>query len=297
MFKIHKSNLIFVFFAVFMSAILLYPTDAFAYNITCAYKDDKNEAYIIIDSDTGNNSGYVKSYNGKLISSIQNSVSLNETVNFEDIKKYALKGTSPRKKCPEYANVYERFRLWSGRSFANYFEVGGHKSEKTCLAAYKKQKVKYTGKNRDKNIPDGQYSIDYFTVKLSNYTDVNGNVLSASDSNFGSNTKSDSKSSELSCVDVLGDPVNDEKSVANFLQKIFNYIKILGPILVVVLSSVDFTKVILSGSEDEMKKAQKNLGIRMLCAAGLYFIPNLIILIFNIIFGGGFDFGSICGIK
>ena len=43
---------------------------------------------------------------------------------------------------------------------------------------------------------------------------------------------------------ILGDP-NDENSVAWLLQQILNYIRIIGPILVVVLSSVDFAVVIV----------------------------------------------------
>ena len=44
---------------------------------------------------------------------------------------------------------------------------------------------------------------------------------------------------------ILGS-VNDPNSVAWLLQQVLNYIKILGPILVVVLSSVEFAKVIIN---------------------------------------------------
>lgn len=91
---------------------------------------------------------------------------------------------------------------------------------------------------------------------------------------------------------ILGDP-NDEDSVAWLLQQILNYIKIIGPILVVVLSSIDFAQVILKGDDESMKKSAKKLGWRLVLAACLFFIPTLVQAILNI-FGMSSD--PTCGI-
>lgn len=92
---------------------------------------------------------------------------------------------------------------------------------------------------------------------------------------------------------LLGN-VNDENSVAWLLQQVLNYIKILGPVLVVVLSSIDFTKVIVKSDDEAMGKAQKKLGKRLILAGLLFFIPTLVQVIFNI-----FDITTnvTCGIK
>ena len=74
---------------------------------------------------------------------------------------------------------------------------------------------------------------------------------------------------------LLGNP-NDENSVAWLLQKIFDYTKVIGPILVVILSSIDFLKVIFNGDDDAMKKAQKKLGTRLVLALLLFFIPTIV---------------------
>lgn len=74
---------------------------------------------------------------------------------------------------------------------------------------------------------------------------------------------------------ILGDP-EDEDSVAWLLQQVLNYIKVLGPILVVVLSSIDFAQVIVKSDDDAMKKAQKKLFTRLILAACLFFIPTLV---------------------
>lgn len=84
-----------------------------------------------------------------------------------------------------------------------------------------------------------------------------------------------SRSDAYADAGILGDP-SDENSVAWLLNKIFDYVKIIGPILVVVLSSIDFLKVILNGDDDAMKKAQKKLGVRLILAALLFFIPLLV---------------------
>ena len=79
---------------------------------------------------------------------------------------------------------------------------------------------------------------------------------------------------EQSCDSILGDP-NDENSVAWLLNKILTYTTIVGMILVVVLSSIDFLKVIVNSSDDDMAKAAKKLALRLIFAAFLFFVPTL----------------------
>ncbi|MCI8459982.1 MAG: hypothetical protein HFE81_01165 [Bacilli bacterium] len=74
---------------------------------------------------------------------------------------------------------------------------------------------------------------------------------------------------------ILGDP-DDEDSVAWLLQQALNYIKIIGPILVAILSSFDFVQVIVKNDDDAMKKASKKLIYRLILAACLFFIPTLV---------------------
>ncbi len=87
---------------------------------------------------------------------------------------------------------------------------------------------------------------------------------------FDNTTSSEDKCKES----VLGD-VNDEDSVAWLLQKILNYIKILGPSLAVIYSALDFTKAIVSSNNDSMKKTQQKLINRIIAVALLFLIPTL----------------------
>lgn len=92
---------------------------------------------------------------------------------------------------------------------------------------------------------------------------------------------------------LLGDP-NDENSVAWLLQQLLNYIKILGPILVVVLSSIDFAGVVVKGDDDAMAKAKKKLVTRLILAACLFFIPVFVSAILDMF---GITAEATCGIN
>jgi len=92
---------------------------------------------------------------------------------------------------------------------------------------------------------------------------------------------------------ILGDP-DDENSVAWLLQQVLNYIKIIGPLLVVVLSSIDFAQVIVKSDDDAMKKAQKKLIYRLILAASLFFIPVLVEVLLDLF---GITSNPTCGLR
>lgn len=74
---------------------------------------------------------------------------------------------------------------------------------------------------------------------------------------------------------LLGDPT-DPESVAWLVQLALDIIKIAGPILVIILSSIDFIKVIVKSDDEEMAKAQKKLIIRLILTLLLFLIPFLV---------------------
>ncbi len=92
---------------------------------------------------------------------------------------------------------------------------------------------------------------------------------------------------------LLGDP-NDENSVAWLLQQLLNYIRIIGPILVVILSSVEFAKIIIQSDDEAMAKAQKKLINRLILVAALFFIPTLVEVLLDLF---GIMGQSTCGLK
>ena len=87
---------------------------------------------------------------------------------------------------------------------------------------------------------------------------------------------------------------SDEDSVAWLVQKVLNYIQILGPLLVVILSSIDFAKVIIMSDDDAMAKATKKLTTRLILAASLFFLPVIVSVLLNTF---GITTNAVCGLK
>lgn len=86
---------------------------------------------------------------------------------------------------------------------------------------------------------------------------------------------------QIECEDIF--EFDKEGSVGWMLQTIFNYIKVLGPIIVVLLSSIDFIKAVVGTDEKAMKEAQSKLIIRLIAALALFLIPTLIQLLLSFI--------------
>lgn len=118
---------------------------------------------------------------------------------------------------------------------------------------------------------------------------INTNALEVSNTNMVSNVGSniiantiyigDGECSESSAV--LGD-VECEDSVAWLVQLVFNIIKVAGPILVVLLSSVDFIMVIIKSDNDQFQKAQKKLITRLILALLLFLVPTIVQVLLQI---------------
>ena len=92
---------------------------------------------------------------------------------------------------------------------------------------------------------------------------------------------------------ILGDP-KDPDSVAWLLQKLLNYLRAIGPMIVIVTSGIEFTKVIITSDDDGMKKAQKKLITRLILIAALFFVPTLVIALLDIF---GMNNDPTCGLE
>lgn len=83
------------------------------------------------------------------------------------------------------------------------------------------------------------------------------------------------------CSSLLGDPT-DEDSVAWLLQTLLNYLRVIGPMIVVVMSGMDFVKALIQSDDENMAKSYRRLGIRLLLAASLFFLPKLVSVLLTI---------------
>lgn len=125
--------------------------------------------------------------------------------------------------------------------------------------------------------------INYLTIK---------NMTPETENSSTDTSETGTKISE--CESILGD-VNDESSVAWLLQKILNYIKILGPTIAIIMGSLDFAKAIIASDEESMKKSQSKFVKRLIAAVILFFLPLLVSILLGI-----FNFttnNATCGLK
>ena len=67
------------------------------------------------------------------------------------------------------------------------------------------------------------------------------------------------------------------------IQNVFDFVKILVPLLVIGLSSFDFIKAITEKDDKDIKKAFSRLMKRLICAVILFFLPVLLELLMNMI--------------
>lgn len=68
----------------------------------------------------------------------------------------------------------------------------------------------------------------------------------------------------------------------NIIDTLFSIIMIAGPILVIILGTVDLTKAVLSADEQAMKKAWKNASKRLIAAILLFIIPLILTIILKL---------------
>ena len=150
-------------------------------------------------------------------------------------------------------------------------------------------------------LPTNVYAVDASATPNNKNANTKENIYT-NDQNKSGTTKGNNSNTNIdmsqynqsqNCNTLLGNP-SDSNSVAWLIDKILTYATIAGMGLVVVLSSVDFLKVITNGSDDEMAKASKKLAIRLLLAALLFFVPTLTNAMLAIF---GLTSDSTCGIQ
>ena len=64
---------------------------------------------------------------------------------------------------------------------------------------------------------------------------------------------------------------------------LFFAVKILVPVILIVMGSIDFGKAVVSSKEDEIKKAAKTLGLRAASGLIIFFIPTIVTILMGLI--------------
>ena len=70
--------------------------------------------------------------------------------------------------------------------------------------------------------------------------------------------------------------------IMGFLGIIINIIKIIVPILLILLGTIDLVKCIMS-NEKEIKPTIKKLITKVICAVAIFFVPSIVMMLTNMI--------------
>lgn len=93
---------------------------------------------------------------------------------------------------------------------------------------------------------------------------------------FNNKKPSDVASDEVNCDKIIG-----KGTFAYYLHTTFRFIQFLGPIIVIVLSTIEYIKVAALGDSDILKKTNKRTIIRLIFAGLLFVAPIIITALLN----------------
>ena len=93
---------------------------------------------------------------------------------------------------------------------------------------------------------------------------------------FSDPTKNAEGSFEKTCKGVLGE------DFSQFLKKIFDWVRIIAPIIVIVLTSIDFAGALLKDDKDALSKASGKLVKRLIVAIALFLVPTILNILIDI---------------
>lgn len=80
---------------------------------------------------------------------------------------------------------------------------------------------------------------------------------------------------------IFGDKNNPE-SIRYMINEMLTYIRIIVPILIILLGTIDFAKAVMGGKEDVMKKAQSDFVKRIIAGVAVFLVPTLVDIIMQL---------------
>ncbi len=79
------------------------------------------------------------------------------------------------------------------------------------------------------------------------------------------------------------------KDVWSLVGKILGIFKIVIPLLIIIFGMIDLGKAVVASKDDEIKKAAKQLLLRIIAGIAIFFIPTLVGFAFSLADGFSAD--------
>jgi hypothetical protein len=307
--KCKKYSYILVF--ILMLLIGINGVDA-KVNNTCYYfsADKYKEAKFVLDimdSEKGNGSAkgsgkksyatvYVQNLDGVLDNDTEpilnwfNNVTVDGTgIKMEEIYKNR-KQAKEAEECPTYLIIdYSKGRWFFSTPYEVYATDSGTLAKKvvdTVNGFGKKNREAWylTNTNDDgSQITREQYYGSFEVGDSSSIYDIE--EFCETDPETGK-VKDEEKCVKLRCDSLFGDKKDDGEendinkdgnaSIAYLVDSVLKYVRIIVPILIILLGTLDLSKAVIAGKEDEMRKAQTTFIQRLLLGVAVFFVPLVV---------------------
>lgn len=87
---------------------------------------------------------------------------------------------------------------------------------------------------------------------------------------------------------------SETSNIWRLIGIIINISKIVIPIIIIILATLDLGKAVMAGDDKEIKEAQKMLIKRIIYGVVIFFVTTLVQAVFNLVGGNESNDSSIC---
>ena len=85
-------------------------------------------------------------------------------------------------------------------------------------------------------------------------------------------------------TNILASFCNDDSmKIFKFIGTIITFIKIIVPIILVIMGSIDLAKAVMAQKDDEIKKGYQSLMKRVIVAVIIFFLPSLVSMVIGLV--------------
>lgn len=138
--------------------------------------------------------------------------------------------------------------------------------------------------NYDNKCPNNIYVSEgggYATI----YYSSQGNAAKTYTINTGSNSEGNEETSKLDVEEIVFCERNETRKTFQIIGYVLFFAKIIVPLLLIILGSIDFAKAVISNSDKAPQDALKAFGIRIIIAVIIFLIPTILSFLIGLIDG------------
>lgn len=84
------------------------------------------------------------------------------------------------------------------------------------------------------------------------------------------------------------------RDIWGFIGNIIKILKIVIPVIIVLLGTIDLGKAVMAGDDKKIKEAQKMLLMRLIYGVAIFFVTTIVQVVFGLVAGAEGSDSSLC---